>query len=236
MSRLLTLVLFLCLYGTSANACCGAGQYRIFPLGVVKNKSVCAVFEIGRYCEEEFYDYSWGGKLYLALQSADSLKILSEVTSTIEFQECICTPGELEQKSEYLSFMRRYLDSAYAMASELNGFKPFERMSYVTTSKDYDSYGVRYSGDTLYAQKLSKVFNTSEWAMQCESLSMIREVRMYYLKDQCWIVCAMGCPEDYTISDDLRNQGHANSKDSIRGMTYVSVDWHGFTKDVLLGP
>jgi hypothetical protein len=236
MTRLFLLSLFLCLFGSSADACCGAGQYRIFPLGVLKNKALCAVFELSRHCEEEFEDYYWGGKLSLAVQSGDSLHKLIEVTSTIEFLECICTPKDLEQKSEYLAFMQTYLDSAYAKALEMIGFKPFERMSYFTASKEYDSYGVRYSGDTLYAQKLSKAFDTSEWAMQCESLSMIREVRMYYLKDKCWIVCALGCPEGNPVSEELRNQGHVNAKNSIRGMTYVAVDWHGFTMDVLLGP
>jgi hypothetical protein len=236
MNRLFALGFFLCFFGSSANACCGAGQYRIFPLGVVKNKAVCAVFEIGRHCEEEFYDYSWGGKLYLAVQSGDSLQQLIEVTSTIEFQECLCTPTELEQKSAYLAFMQVYLDSAYKKVLELKGFKPFERMSYLTTSTEYGENNVRFDGDTLHATNLSKVFDTWEWSMQCESLSMIREVRIYFLKDKSWIVCALGCPEGNSIHDNLRNQGQENSKNSCHGMTYVSVDWHGFTKDVLLGP
>ena len=236
MTRLFALGFFLCFFGFNANACCGAGQYRIFPLGVVKNKAVCAVFEIGRHCEEEFEDYYWGGKLYLAIQSADSLQWISEVTSTIEFLECICTPENLEQKSEYLAFMQLYLDSAYKKALELKGFKPFERMSYLTTSTEYGENNVRFDGDTLHATNLSKVLDTSEWSMQCESLSMIREVRIYFLKDKSWIVCALGCPEGNSISDQLRDQGLLNSKNSYQGMTYVAVDWHGFTKDVLLGP
>jgi hypothetical protein len=65
---------------------------------------------------------------------------------------------------------------------------------------------------------------------------MIREVRIYFLKDKRWIVCALGCPEGNSIREQLRNQGQVNSKNSYKGMTYVSVDWHGYTKDVLLGP
>ncbi|MEN9400756.1 MAG: hypothetical protein RL632_1859 [Bacteroidota bacterium] len=236
MTRLFVLGFFLCFFSDYANACCGAGQHRIFPLGVVKNKAVCAVFEISRHCEEEFEDYSWGGKLSLAIQSGDSLRTLYEVTSMLEFLECICTPEDLEQKSEYLAFMQLYLDSAYKKALELKGFKPFERMSYLTTSTDYGEKNVRFNGDALHAIGLSKVVNTSDWSMQCESLSMIRELRLYYLKDKCWIVCALGCPEGKSIGDNLLHQGQENTMNSSLGMTYVSVDWHGFTKDVLLGP
>jgi hypothetical protein len=132
--------------------------------------------------------------------------------------------------------MQTYLDSAYAKALEMKGFKPFERMNYFTTSNDYDTYGVRYVGNTLYAQTFSKVFDTTEWSIQCETLSMIREVRIYFHKDKSWIVCALGCPEGNPISEDLRNQGIVNAKNSFLGMTYVTVDWHGFTNDVLLGP
>jgi hypothetical protein len=221
-------------YTWEVNACCGAGQYRIFPLGMIKNKAVCAVFEMGRYCEEEFYDYSWGGKLYLALQSGDSLEILSEVAPTIEFQECICTPNELEQKSEYMNYMSAFMDSALIHAKKLKGFEPFERMEYIASEPEFVKNKVRLINDQLEVRNFSRFCKIE--AMNCEALSMVREVRFYYLKNKCVAVCSMGCPEGRMLTDQMLETGRSNALKSSIGMTYLPVDWHGYTKDLLLGP
>jgi hypothetical protein len=232
--RILLILLISLLVSTGdINACCGAGQYRVFPLGVIKNKAVCAVFEIGRYCEEEFYDYSWGGKLYLALQSGDSLEILSEVAPTIEFQECICTPDELEQKSEYMNFMSAFMDSALLHAKKLKGFEAFERMEYMATEAEFSKNNVQLKNDQLEVRDFSCFFKFE--AMNCEYLSMIREVRFYYLKNKCFAVCSLGCPEGKILTENMLETGRSNALKSPFGMTYVTVDWHGYTKDVLLG-
>jgi len=233
--RILLIVLISLLVSTGeVHACCGAGQYRVFPLGVIQNKAVCAVFEIGRFCEEEFYDYSWGGKLYLALQSGDSLQILNEVTPTIEFQECICTPNELEQKSEYLNYMSAFMDSALIHAKKLKGFEAFDRMEYIATEVEFSKNKVQLNNDQLKVRDFSRFFKFE--ALNCESLSMIREVRFYYIKKKYFAVCSLGCPEVKEISETLLEKGRLNALNSPFGMTYVAVDWHGYTRDVLLGP
>ncbi len=233
--RILLILLIGFLVSTGdVKACCGAGQYRIFPLGVIKNKAVCAVFEIGRYCEEEFYDYSWGGKLYLALQSGDSLKILNEVTPTVEFQECICTPNELEQKSEYMNYMSAFMDSALIHAKKLKGFEAFDRMEYIATEVEFSENKVQLNNDQLEVRDFSRPCKIE--ALNCEYLSMVREVRFYYIKKKCFAVCSLGCPEGRVLTDELLETSRSNALKSPIGMTYVSVDWHGYTKDVLLGP
>ncbi len=215
-------------------ACCGAGQYRVFPLGLIKNKAVCAVFEMSRHCEEEFQDYHWVGKVSLAIQSSDSLQVLSEVFSTIEFLECLCKPDELEEKSAYLTYMNAYLDTALFHAKQLKGFQAFERMEYIATEAEFSKNKVQLNNDQLGVRDFSLSFTFE--ALNCESLSMIREVRFYYIKKKYFAVCCLGCPEGKEISETLLEKGRSNALNSPFGMTYVAVDWHGYTRDVLLGP
>ena len=221
-------------YTGEVNACCGAGQYRIFPLGVIKNKAVCAVFEIGRYCEEEFEDFHWGGSVFLAEQSADTMKVLSEVISNFEFLECQCSLDDIEQKTEYLSVMIAYLDTALLQAKELKGFEPFERMEYIASEPEFVKNKVRLINDQLEVRNFSRFCKIE--AMNCEALSMVREVRFYYLKNKCVAVCSMGCPEGRMLTDQMLETGRSNALKSSIGMTYLPVDWHGYTKDLLLGP
>jgi hypothetical protein len=216
------------------SACCGAGQYRIFPLGVIKNKAVCAVFEMGRHCEEEFEDFRWGGSVFLAIESADTMKVLSEVISNFEFLECHCTLENIEQKSVYVGYMSAYLDSALLQARKLKGFEAFERMEYIATETEFSQNKVRLINDTLEVRDFSRPCKIE--AMNCEYLSMIREVRFYYLKNKCFAVCSMGCAEGRILTDNLLETGRSNALKSPIGMTYVPVDWHGYTKDLLLGP
>jgi hypothetical protein len=215
-------------------ACCGAGQYRIFPLGVIKNKAVCAVFEMGRYCEEEFEDFHWGGSVFLAIESADTMKVLSEVISNFEFLECQCSLDDIEQKSAYVSYMTAFLDSALLHARKLKGFEPFERMEYFATETEFSQNKVQLINDTLEVRDFSRPCKIE--AMNCEYLAMIREVRFYYLKNKCFAVCSMGCPEGRLLTVNLMETGRSNALKSPSGMTYVPVDWHGYTKDLLLGP
>lgn len=233
--RILVVFLLVLLVNTGeVKACCGAGQYRIFPLGVIKNRAVCAVFEMGRYCEEEFEDFHWGGSVFLAIESADTMKVLSEVISNFEFLECQCPMQEIEQNSTYILFMTAYLDSALCQARKLKGFEPFERMEYIATEEEFSINKVRLLNDQLEVRDFSRPCKIE--AMNCEYLSMIREVRFYYLKNKCFAVCSMGCLEGRLLTDNLLETGRSNALKSPIGMTYVPVDWHGYTKDLLLGP
>ena len=233
--RILLIFLLLFLVNTGkVNACCGAGQYRIFPLGVIKNKAVCAVFEMGRHCEEEFEDFRWGGSVFLAIESADTMKVLSEVISNFEFLECTCSLDNIDQKSEYIGYMTAFLDSALLQARKLKGFEPFERMEYIATEVEFSQNKVQLINDTLEVKNFSRPCKIE--SMNCEYLSMIREVRFYYLRNKSFAVCSMGCADGRILTDNLLETGRSNALKSPIGMTYVPVDWHGYTKDLLLGP
>lgn len=233
--RIFLIFLLTMLFSTGElNACCGAGQYRIFPLGVIKNKAVCAVFEMGRYCEEEFEDFHWGGSVFLAIESADTMKVLSKVISNFEFLECQCSLDDIEQKSAYIGFISAFLDSVLLQARKLKGFEPFERMEYLATEAEFSLNKVRLMNDQLEVRDFSRPCKIE--ALNCEYLSIIREVRFYYLKNKCFAVCSMGCPEGRVLTDNLLEAGRSNALKSPIGITYVPVDWHGYTKDLLLGP
>jgi hypothetical protein len=125
------------------------------------------------------------------------------------------------------------MDSALLHAKQLKGFEAFERMEYIATEVEFSKNKVQLNNDQLGVRDFSRFFKFE--ALNCEYLSMIREVRFYYLKNKCFAVCSLGCPEGKILTENMLETGRSNALKSPFGMTYVTVDWHGYTKDVLLG-
>ena len=117
------------------------------------------------------------------------------------------------------------MDSALIHAKKLKGFEAFDRMEYIATEAEFSENYVQLKNDQLKVRDFSRFFKFE--ALNCESLSMIREVRFYYIKKKYFAVCSFGCPEGKILVDNLLEMGRTNALKTPIGMTYVAVDWHG---------
>jgi hypothetical protein len=92
----------------NCEACCSAGQLRIFPLGMIQNKPICAVFEMNRACSDDGMgannEIFWFGRMSLQFLEKDSLRLFKAL-DTFEFVECNCKYDEIEVNSQYSEIM-----------------------------------------------------------------------------------------------------------------------------------
>jgi hypothetical protein len=230
----IVLLLFL-LISLNSEACCSAGQLRIFPLGMMQNKPICAVFETSRACSDDGMgadnEIYWFGRMTLQFLEKDSLRLFKAL-DTFEFVECICKYDEIENNSQYREIMQRYLDSAYLVASNEKGFTPFT--------------GILYAADSIAIKEQFKILtdSTALWkkheidlgkneSISCMIMNEIKEVRIYQSGNYELLIASVGCPTQQFLNEkSIKKNKESFQKNKNGAMTYIPIDWHGYTIDL----
>ncbi len=229
----LVLLLFL-MISLNCEACCSAGQLRIFPLGMMQNKPICAVFEMNRACSDDGMgannEIFWFGRMSLQFLEKDSLRMFKAL-DTFEFVECVCNYDEIENNSQYRDIMQHYLDSAYVEASNEKGFTPFT--------------GILYAGDSVAIQSQFKILtdSTALWkqheidlskneSMSCLMMNEMKEVRIYQSVNHELLIASVGCPTQQFLNEKSIKKNKESFQNKKAAMTYIPIDWHGYTIDL----
>jgi|GEM_PF-3950654 len=229
----IVLLLFLSI-SFNSEACCSAGQLRIFPLGMIENKPICAVFEMSRACSDDGMgadnEIYWFGRMTLQFLEKDSLRLFKSL-DTFEFIECKCKYDEIESNSQYNKNMQHYLDSAYIVVSKEKGFTPFT--------------GIIYAGDSvaIKAQFKNLTDSTALWkqheidlrkneSISCLIMNEVKEVRIYQSANYELLIASVGCPTQQFLSENSILKNKKSFQNKIGAMTYIPIDWHGYTIDL----
>lgn len=232
MKNALLIILFLVLTKAS-NACCGAGQTRVFPLGTIGDQPICAVFQLTRDCRRgEFVFHEWFGKVTLETWNGTSFTEISKV-DTVSFLECECTPDTLPILSDYLKQMEKHLLKAYQEANKVDGFLPFRTDIILIDSLEIDHFGFTKTDENLFF-KAKKVLAFDAESLMCDRLDGIKEMRSYSNSKGQWAIITLGCYDGNNPGEKLIEESKRNFKKINTSVTYVDVEWHGYTKDNLI--
>lgn len=232
MKNVLLIILFLFLTNAS-NACCGAGQTRVFPLGTINDQPICAVFQLTRDCRRgEFVFHDWFGKVTLETWNGSSFSEVAEV-DTVAFLECECTPDTLVMLSDYLNQMEKHLLKAFQQADNMDGFLPFKTGKIITDSLEILHFGFTKTEENLFF-KAKKVMVFDAESLMCERLNGIKEMRSYSNSKGQWAIITLGCYDGNNPGEKLIEESRRNFKKINTSVTYVDVEWHGYTKDSVI--
>lgn len=226
--------IFFILISFNSEACCSAGQLRIFPLGMIKEKPLCTVFETSRVCSDDGMGpdnvISWFVILSLQFLENDSLRLFKSL-DTVEFIECVCDYDEIESKSEYLLYMQKYLDKAYKLASKEIGFVPFVGSLYAADSLSIKAQ-FAYISDSVAIWKKHEIDFRKNESISCLEMNELKELRIYKTSKFELLIAAVSCPTHRYISHEnlLKNKEYFQKKGN--SMTYIPVDWHGYSIDI----
>lgn len=229
----LVLIVFL-LISLKSTACCSAGQFRIFPLGIMQNKPICAVFETSRACSDDGMgadnEIYWFGRLTLQFLEKDSLHLFKAL-DTFEFVECICKYDEIENNSQYREIMQLYLDSAYLVASNEKGFAPFTGILYAADSISIEAQ-FKMLTDSTALWKQHEIDLRKNESISCMIMNEIKEVRIYQSGNYELLIASVGCPTQRYLNEKLRLKNKESFLNKKGAMTYIPIDWHGYTIDL----
>lgn len=231
----LVFILFV-LFSFKSQACCSAGQVRIFPLGMIQNKPICAVFETSRVCSDDGMgpenEITWFGRMTLQILEKDSLRLFKEL-DTFEFVECVCDYDEIEKKSDYMRFMQLYLDSAFMVASKEKGYIPFIASVYAADSLSIKSQFTELN-DSLAIWKHQELLLQSNESLSCLFMNEIKEIRTYKTSQYELLIATVGCPTKRYCAKENLQKNIESFKKMKNAMTYIPVDWHGYSLDLYL--
>lgn len=218
------------------SACCSAGQFRIFPMGLISGKPLCAVFEMSRVCTDDGNmgsdnETSWFGIMSLQFLEKDSLRLLKAI-DTFEILECVCGYKDISEKSEYRVKMQKYLDKAFNLAEKEKGFQIFQAVDYAADSSSISKLFSSLN-DTSVIWKDKIIPLDKHESISCYTMNEIKEVRTYSIKNYNLIVVTVSCPTKSTVTDEQKKINSELFKKSAVSMTYIPVDWHGYSIDLI---
>lgn len=229
----LVLLLFL-LISLNSEACCSAGQLRIFPLGMMQNKPISAVFEMSRACSDDGMrannEIFWFGRMSLQFLEKDSLRMFKAL-DTFEFVECVCKYDEIENNSQYREIMQRYLDSAYLLVSNEKGFTPFMGVLYAADSIAIKEQ-IKMLKDSTALWKQHEIDLSKNESMSCLMMNEMKEIRIYQLGNYELLIASVGCPTQQFLQEKSIKKNKESFQNKIGAMTYIPIDWHGYTIDL----
>lgn len=232
MQKALFTLLFLFVSAVS-NACCGAGQTRVFPLGTINDQPICAVFQLTRDCRRgEFLYHDWFGQLTLEKWDGAKFTEISKV-DTVTFLECRCFPDTLPYLSTYLDNLEKYLLQAYDQSLKLEGFEAFQTNKLISDTLEMVKFGFTKSEKYLFFKK-KKIHEFSMESLACEYMNGIKEVRTYSNSKGKWAIATIGCYDGNELEGPLEIESKENFKDIKTSVTYIWVEWHGMTQDTIL--
>lgn len=232
MQKALFTLLFLFVSAVS-NACCGAGQTRVFPLGTINDQPICAVFQLTRDCRRgEFVFHDWFGTVKLEKWDGKEFLEISKV-DTVAFLECECTPDTLAALSDYLNQLKIHLMKAHELAEKMQGFEAFQTDKLISDTMEMVKFGFTKSEKYLFFKK-KKIHEFSMESLACEYMNGIKEVRTYSNSKGKWAIATIGCYDGNELEGPLEIESKENFKDIKTSVTYIWVEWHGMTQDTIL--
>lgn len=210
-------------------ACCGALQYRLFPIGEWKGKVIFIESDLIRYCEDGYMSedhYFWKGTISLKYHSKNELKLI-QLIDTVNFRENFVDENSKQIKSRYREEMMKEYTKALEIAKSL---KMFSIVSPNAISFNDTCLRTEQRTDCSFLLSLNEkkiIMNMNEF-ISCTPLNLL-EVKRYSSPKYEIEILHFSCTSKLdTLEMRSRKELFQNIATSI---WEEKIGWHGATKD-----
>ena len=223
-----------------AFGCCGAGQHRLFPVGIVNNKIISVQFTMSRFCGGEHGEgsgntntFEWRIEVNLVREKNDTIELVQVIDSMFIMKECTCTYKTRDSLTRYYENLLPHFQKAHKTAKTLAGFEPlaFKSLQYIEKND-----GKIIEFDTIFNFQLFKKKKTYHYqpALGASGYVMrgkiIREFQ--YGKRKIYAVTFKENYFDDNPKEDIYKPDKIARINSIEdSFFYEGVNWHGWDVD-----
>ncbi len=238
----LFLIINLCIASiTSSLGCCGAGQYKTYPLGYQNSRLVVAEFTMSRHCEDNGAsgvqgEFHWVAKVNLCYISADTTIMIKSI-DTLSFKECVCSYNDVDIKSQISTMLLPSYERCLVEAKKMKGFQVVTPVSYHSTNDNNTLNDFRFvNTDTtslLYYRGKLKDLRPVNWAA-CGFLNNVVELRKYKFQEKEIVIINVNCRPGIILPEEKLASNKRNFKSIESAVTYTPTQWHGLSRDYLI--
>ena len=233
----LILIVSISIICNSLFACCGAGKYRIFPLGSSNGKPVIAVFDLTRTCDrgEMFKKYHWRGmaSLYYYDVQGDSLVEFYKLDK-LEFYQTNNRDTVINDLEQFYDSISLYYQKLVNQAKKLPNFKPAKLKEYVYREDSAKFENIRIIEDTILMYGASDIDLSSINSLAAGYYESVNEMRTFDIEGKEFAIVSVSTTKGKFMSKSIQEFNTNNFKNIETAYTVLQLFWHDSNTDVLL--
>lgn len=226
---------FLIFQLSNVMACCGAGKYKVFPLGESNNRIVMVTFDLNRKCEKGkmFEEYHWNGVVSLTYFQGDTFELIS-VIDTIDFYQTNERDSVVNHLKQFYDSIVPFYQKALLQARNLKDFIESELIEYEYHKDTLPFHKISILNDTvlLVDSNEIKLFPLN-WGA-CGYYNDINSIRVYKLNNKVLRVLSLSCYRHALISDEIIEFNTTHFKLIDEAYIVDKTEWHGENYDYIL--
>lgn len=215
--------------------CCGAGKYRIFPLGQVQGDIVVVTFDLGRKCDRGtrmFSEYHWQGTVKIAYLQADTLKVVA-ILDTIDFYQTNERDSGINYLVQFYDSMIPYYKSALKKVKQMKNFIPAELVSYEYHKDSIPIEGIEVRNDTTLWMNGKQTNFSLNWGA-CGYSNEVVELRKYRINKKEIKIIHLTCQRYKNLPDKIIQFNQNNFTDIETSLIINKARWHGENRDYII--
>lgn len=223
---------FLILSVLNSFGCCGAGKFRLFPIGSSNGKIVVATFDMHRKCTrgKMFKQFEWEGVAKLAYFQGDSLNLI-EVVDTFSFSQTNHRDTTINLLNQFYDSIIVVYDKVFKRAvNNLKKFIPALPENYIRYYDSLENKKQFTFNDSILNYNDKFILNTEQENL-CGLDTEIIDVRGYYILDKRIFVLSLTCKNNRFYERMKPTNNQENFKKLDKAYTVSQVQWHGSIKD-----
>lgn len=221
-------------------ACCGAGQYRIFPLGQSNGEILVAEIKLTRYCKfgdggGSKNEIKFKGVINLGKIVADTVQFISNIDS-VEFTSCQCNLSNYHEKSTLLDRLMPYYKKALIEARKWHGFIQARPISYHYHDKEEPIMNYQFDTaevPTFFYKEQPIALKPTTW-VACGYYRRIMELRSYEIAGKEIVIMTATCNVNHGMPDSKIATNQNNFKNIDSAITFCPTTFHGENRDFVI--
>lgn len=216
--------------------CCGAGKYRIFPLGQSEGGIVAVTFDLTRKCDRGtrmFSEYHWQGIVQIAYLQSDTIKVIA-VLDTIDFHQTNERDSGINYLVQFYDSMIPYYKSALETAKQMKNFILAELVSYQYHHDSVPIDGIEIRNDTALWINEKRRTNFSLYWGACGYHNKVVEIRKYRVNKKEIQIIHFSCQRYKSLSNKMVQFNQHNFSNIETGLIVNKARWHGGNRDYVI--
>lgn len=225
-------------FSIAGNTCCAERNYRLLPLGQIKNNFVFLELNLFRHCNKNEgggvnNEFWFAGTISLVKYKDDSLYSI-KTFDKIDTLDCICKYQNHYELSTFDKILETYYKAAIRYAKKLKGYTPITTGS-IHFNDTINTTVIENYTDSTY-QTIVKYRNLFEVDLNNEDISschptIVSEVRKYNGYDQDLLIIRLRCQP---LTKKAIKTNSKKFKSIETAFWKEPAQWHGIAKDYLI--
>ncbi|MFK8038725.1 MAG: hypothetical protein AB8B74_10580 [Crocinitomicaceae bacterium] len=236
--QLILSLIYLISFSTVGLSCCAERNYRLLPLGQVKNDFIFLELDLFRHCNKNEgggigNEFWFAGTVSIVKYKDDVLLPLKEL-GKFDTLDCVCNYRNHYQLSTFDTIIESFYNKALTYTKQLKNYNPIVTGS-IQFNDTINTVVTTTETDSTY-ETVVKYRNIFEYDINNEEISscypkIVAEVRSYHGKKQNLKIIRLRCR---LLSKEAIVANNKRFKNIETAFWKEETQWHGIAKDYLI--